>query len=1134
MTRRTVAFLFALSTMALGQVNKANLTGVVRDSSGGIVAGAVVRLVDLGTQAARTEPTGADGIYRFLLVDLGTYRLEVAQPGFKKFSRSGVQLNAGETTTTDVTLELGEITETVNVQGEASILRTETGSVGTTVTQRTIEQLPLQGRNPYVFLSLSAGIQYNGDPGNLNPWDNDGPSAFASSGSKIRSEFFLDGMPNEKLNLVAFSPSPDAVGEMRVQTNAYDAEYGHTGGAFINVSTKSGNNTYHGEGYNYLQNDALNATPFFTNLNGQKKGLVRKNTFGGSFGGPVFLPKVYNGRNKTFFFVNYEGTRNPSQSQTTITVPTMLERTGDFSKTVDSAGRPITIYDPNTTVTSGASALRSVFPGNVIPTNRWDPVGSWFAQNLYPQPNITPAPNTTNNLFQGRHNTFVWNSVSTRIDEHLNANHQLFFRFGWNHRTDGHDPYFTNNDLGSSGADIFERNNIAGGIGETWIKGSRTVIDFRLGFTRYNDRNGLYCEGIDLGTLGFPASFTKAVQYNVCPTMNFTDTGSIGSQVPNQAHVTQYQPSINLHSIYGRHSLKYGVRYTDEQQSIWSRTQPTFSFTRIFTQGPNPNQASSSAGFSTASLFLGAPATGNARIVSDPANTVKYYATYVQDDWKVSSRLTLNAGLRFEHETGVTDRFNNGISGLDTSVANPLEAAARANYAKSPIPELAVLNVKGGIGFLNHNGAGRENLAMPAVMYAPRFGFAFRAADRVVWRGGWGVFYGPNNMSNFNQLGFSVTTNMVTSIDGNLTPADKLANPFPAGLAQPPGSSAGLLTAVGQSLSGVTAAPIGSVPSFRAPLSQQFSTGLQFALPSGISLETSFVGNRSQRLTINGRNIDDIPDQYLALGNRLNASVPNPFFGVITDPTSTLSRSTTVRQLLQPYPEFTGATVSALPYGRSNYNSLQVQASRRLAQGVMFGIAYTFSKFMEATSYLNSNDASPEHVISDADYPHHLVLSGLWELPFGPGKRLFSSTNPVAKRIAGGWQVSWISTFQSGQALNFPGALRVSDTNADQHIYTNWFDRSQFVVQPAFTLTTTSSRIADIRGPGIKKIDMTLTKSVTISERATMKFQAEFYNMPNHPIFSNPQTSVTNANFTRITGTALSPRNIQLSARISF
>jgi hypothetical protein len=420
-------------------------------------------------------------------------------------------------------------------------------------------------------------------------------------------------------------------------------------------------------------------------------------------------------------------------------------------------------------------------------------------------------------------------------------------------------------------------------------------------------------------------------------------------------------------------------------------------------------------------------------------------------------------------------------------------------------------------------------------MYAPRIGFAYRVTDRMVWRGGWGIFYVPNNMSNFNQLGFSLNTLMVSSIDGSLTPADRLSNPFPNGLSQPPGSKGGLLTAVGQSLNPVVTAPIGAVPNFKDGLSQQFSTGFQFALPGSISLETSYVANRSQRLTINNRNINDIPDQSLALKTRLNATVPNPFLGVITDPTSVLSKPTvSVRQLLQPFPQFISVINSSLPYGRSNYDSLQVQVTRRLAQGVQVGAAYTFSKYMESTSYLNSNDAKPEHVISDTDYPHHLVVSGLWELPFGPGKMLFNSNNPIAKRIAGGWQLSGIATFQSGQALAFASAERIAISHSNQHVYTNWFDKSQFIAQPAFTLHATSSRISDIRGPGINKFDLTIAKRIPIREKVSMTLQGEFYNAFNHTIFSNPNTTVTNGSFGTISGVNLQPRNIQVSGRITF
>src|SRR5882724_10537113 len=364
MKRLAVLAIF-FSALARAQVNKSNLTGIVRDPSGATIAAAEVRLVNLDTQVSRTELTDASGIYRFLLADLGTYRLEVSQKGFKRFSRTGILLNAGETTTADVNLDLGELTEVVNVQGEASILRTETGALGTTVTQRTIAELPLQGRNPYVFLSLSAGIQYNGDPGALNPWDNSGPSAFSTNGSKANAEFLLDGMPNMKLNLVGYSPSPDAVGEMRVQTNAFDAEYGHSGSGFINVSTKTGTNAFHGTGYEYFQNNVLNAATYFNNLLGQPKTVRRKNTFGGTFGGPIVLPKLYNGRNKTFFFVNYEGTKNPSLGSSTLAVPTVLERNGDFSKTVSANGSPIIIYDPATTT----ATARTPFAGNLIPAN---------------------------------------------------------------------------------------------------------------------------------------------------------------------------------------------------------------------------------------------------------------------------------------------------------------------------------------------------------------------------------------------------------------------------------------------------------------------------------------------------------------------------------------------------------------------------------------------------------------------------------------------------------------------------------------------------------------------------------------------------------------------------------------------
>ncbi|HKA00689.1 MAG TPA: TonB-dependent receptor [Candidatus Solibacter sp.] len=1136
----SVSLALAFASPMSAQVNKSNLSGVVKDTTGAVVARAAVKLTNSDTGVSRAEVSDDTGLYRFLLVDLGTYRLEITAPGFKKFSRDGIVLQAGETITADATLQLGEVTESISVTGEASLLRTETAALGTTVNTRAITELPLQGRNPYVFLSLSAGIQYTGDPGNLNPWDVSGPSSFAASGSKARSEFLLDGVPNMAINNVSFSPSPDAVGEMRVQTNAYDAEYGHSGSAFVNVSTKSGTNQIHGNAYEYLQNDFLNAPTFFDNLNNRPKSIKRQNTFGGGVGAPIYLPKIYKGRNRTFFFVNYEGTRRPSLSTSSIVVPTLLERKGDFSKTVDGQGRAITIDDP-ASITNG---VRSAFPGNVIPQNRWDAIGAKIL-NLYPEPNVTPAAGTLQNYLDSRYRTFTWNSFTTRVDENITATQQLFFRAGWNHRVDGGAAYFPNTNLFASGADIFERGNIAGGMGWTWIKSARTVVDVRVGFTRYNDRNYMFTEGMDLVAFGFPASFGKSVKSTIFPTTKFSDTQSLGTQTPNRTFINQFNPIVNVHSNYGRHALKYGFRYTVQQlhsinaastdiNNFNNRPGGYFSFDRAFTQGPNPAQASALAGYSTASLLLGLPSFGSAEIDVDPAFNTKFFSLYAQDDWKVSDRLTINLGLRAEHEGPTTDRFNAGVSGLDPNVASPLEAAAKANYAKNPIPELAALNVKGGLGFLNTNGAPRGNLSMPAVMWAPRAGFAYRVATFMVWRGGYGVFYAPNNQSNFFQSGFSLPTLMVTSLDNNVTPFNRLSDPFPNGLSQPLGAKGGLLTAVGQSVTAPFAS-IGSVRKFKDGLSQQFSMGFQFALPWQISLEIGYVGNRSQHLTINNRVDNDIPNQYLALKTRLNTQVANPFFGVVTDPTSALSKATvSIQQLLRPYPQFVNVTESALPYGRSNYDSLQIQITKRLQHGLQLGAAYTVSRFFEQVAYLNSNDPKPEHVISDSDRPQHLVINGLYELPFGPGQPFLNFHNGIAKRILGGWQINAIATFQSGQALAFSGADRVKDSNADPHTIDQWFDKTQFTPQQAFTLKTLSGRVADIRGPGINKIDLTLMKRIQIRERAALQIQAEAYNAFNHPNFDNPNTSVTSTTFGRITAVLLQPRNVQLSGRITW
>jgi hypothetical protein len=1150
-----VELLLVLAFGLSAQVNKSNLVGVVRDSSGAAVPGVTLRITNAGTGASRQEVTDYSGLYRANLLDVGTYSLEAEKAGFKKSLRQGVWLPVGETITVDFALEVGGLAETVTVSAASEQLRTETGSVGSTLESQSLSQLPTIGRNPYVFVALAAGIQYTGDPTYVNPWDASGPSAFTANGfGSGTSQFLLDGVPNMRMDVVSFSPAPDAVEEMRAQTNAFDAEYGHSGAAFINVTTRGGTNHLHGAVYDYLRNEFLNANDFFSNRSGLKKSKFHQDTYGGAIGGPVTLPKLYKGRDRTFFFFDYEGTQLRQGGNTPSIVPTALQRGGDFSQTFNTKGQPITIYDPTTTVPgSNGKYTRTPFAGNVIPKPLLDPV----AQNLlkfYALPNLIPAPGTLQNFVgdgvTSGVSTRSWNSLVSRVDHRINDVQSLFFRFGWNHRTDTTKPYYgiPGADTVLGDADGFFRGNFAGAVGYTWTITSNTVLDIRAGVTRYGEGNIEDTLGMDLTTLGFPASFAKSTPYPLFPTvtMGTGDAQSLGGgNTPSRRYINQLNPEANVHSVYGRHALKYGMNFIGVQDNNFSsaRSGGSFSFNRSFTQGPDPTVSNSLAGYDVASFVLGMPGTGFVDFNAVPATTVKYIGLYAQDDWKVSRRLTLNLGMRIEHEGPITERFNRGNSGFDPNAASPLNASAAANFIANTLPQLkqlnvtqlTQLNVKGGLGFLGVNNSPTGYLAVPSLYYEPRFGFAYRISNRIVWRGGYGLFIAPNNNSNFQTNGFSLQTQMVTSLDNNLTSFNKLSNPFPAGVALPPGASGGLLTAVGKSINGGVAT-LGSVPSFKDAMNQQFSTGFQFVLPGQVSLETSYVGNNVQHLAIT-RNINQYPTADLALGNLLNSKVANPFYGVITDTTSSLSQSTVaLSQLLQPFPQYTGVTQSSLPLGRSHYNAFQTMFGKRTSKGLTLTAAFTFSKYMTKTAYHNMNDASPESVIDSADRPKNFVVSGLYELPFGPGKSFLASSGPLVKRLVGGWELGWMGTYTSGAALSFSGAERVSTSNNDPHNVLQWFDTRQFISQAPFTLQQTSSRIADIRGPGLGMWNVTLAKSTAITERFKFKLEAQAFNFLNTPFMGNPNTSVTSTSFGQITGlySGSASRNIQVAARVSF
>ena len=691
----------------------------------------------------------------------------------------------------------------------------------------------------------------------------------------------------------------------------------------------------------------------------------------------------------------------------------------------------------------------------------------------------------------------------------------------------------------------FYRGNIMAGVGDTWLINSRTVVDFRFGFYRYFDAAVLYAAGTDMTTLGYPAIFANSADYKWFPRITMADGDVINfglSGNPDVNYQTSFSPLVNAHTNIGRHALKYGFSWEAAQDNAVQPALTTgglgptamgFEFDHTFTQGPNPTVTSSVAGNDFASFLLGDVTAGSYPKEAGKTVLTTFTGFYFQDDWKVTDRLTLNLGLRFEHESPGTERYNRADGGFAASTVSPLQAAAQANYAKNPIPQLASLNVLGGLTFAGVGNEPRGYVNMAPIQSEPRFGYAYRISNRIVWRGGWGLYYIPLNIDYFQNTGFTSVTQMVTSLNGNLTPYNTLSNPFPNGLFRATGSSNGLLTSVGQSITAGLASANG-VPDFLHGLSQEFSMGFQFLLPGNISLETSYAANDSQHLTVS-RNANMYPNQYLSLGTGLNAKVANPFYG--------LSRIRPAPSASRPLPSrnccllIRSSQGSRSPCCRpENRITTRSRSTFRGAcrTGCISACMYVFSKYMEAVTYLNANDAKPSYSISDTDRPQHMALTGVYELPVGKGKAFLNSAPGVVQRVVGDWQVNWFTTFQSGPPLSFASAVRTTKSSNNPHTISEWFDTSQFTPLPPYTLNTLSAYVNDLRGAGINLWDISLVKLVPITERIKLNVRAELYDAFNTTQFSSPNTTVTSASFGHVTTTANGPRVIQLAGRISF
>lgn len=1163
----------------LAQEFRGSITGRVTEGSGAAIANAQVTVTNVATNASVSKTTDDKGEYTVLYLTPGSYMLSVEAKGFKKSVRQNIEVRVGDKLELDVRLEVGAVTESVNITADAPLLETNTASAGQVIDRRRISELPLSDGNPFVLARLAPGIAYTGDLLFSRPFDNGGASGIVADGAPGGNEFTLDGTPNAASGRrVAFIPPADAVQEFKVETASFDAQQAHTAGATVNVTMRSGQNQFHGSAYEFVRNDILSANNFFSNFNNRPRDRTRYNRYGGTIGGPVVLPRfgtggkpIWTGRDRTFFFFAYEGLKDAFQEPASFTVPTLAMREGDFSALLPS----IVIYDPATARQVGSRVQRDPFPGNKIPANRFSPVALNYLK-FYPLPNATPtdAALGTNNFFSSQPRADNFHAENYRFDQTISEKQRLFFRYSHNSRRESRSNWTgVVNGINPTGNFLFRINN-SGTLDHIYNLGATTVLNVRVGFTRFVEKNQRQHQGaFNPASLGFsPATAAFFGDASYLPRFTIGGLSSLGDSVGDTTAFNIYSVQPTLTKIWGSHSLKMGYDFRSYRENNTPSAQAagTYTFNNDFTRQLDNSSGSVAGGQQFAAFLLGQPTGGQIDRNTSRSNQSLYNAPFFQDDWKVTRKLTLNLGVRYEYEGATNERYNRNVFGFDSTVASPVEAAAKTAYALNPIPEVPAssFNVKGGLLFTTPDNRSFWDADKNNVQ--PRVGVAYQLSDKTVLRGGWGIYTVPFIISGAgNAPGFSQSTSIIPTANVGLSFQATLFNPFPFGVDTPPGASLGIATFLGRD---ITILPR-EIPNAQT---QRWQFGIQREMPGNWLLEAAYVGNKGYDVTTGTFNlVNPVPRQYLSNSftrdttaiNFLTTNFPNPFRNIEQfRGTSFFTNTTQSRaQLLRPFPEF-GNINSIRTDGSSIYHAGQFKAEKRFAKGYSLLAAYTWSKYIEEVSVLNETDPNLERRISRDDVPHRFVASGIYEIPFGKGRKFGSGWNSYVDGVLGGWQLNAIFQWQTGRVLDLgsrnvvyfgdPSKLSadISSANADPTrkvfdisgfyfhdaaVQTNGVDdpakqRADSRIALASNLRYFPSRLPGLRGQNLNLWDISVMKKIKIYERLTFELRGEFLNAFNHVQFNDPETSPTSANFGRVTSQANLPRNVQIGLKLIF
>jgi len=1182
---RTLAILIGLLTAALHSapaqlaVTTATLAGTVTDPSGALIPQATATLTSPEQGISRTFTTDSSGHYSFGQLPASTYSLAIRAKGFKEYTQNGIALDAGRSATQDVQLSLGSESQQIIVNEQASVLNTDNANISADINAKQAVDLPLNLRNVFGLVALNSSVT----EGSLYQTMMGGGAAYGDSADQDISFFnfaggffgttayIVDGTWDTASDWgsVIYVPSVDGVQEMKVQNNSFTAQYGWSTGNVINVVTKSGTNAFHGSGYEFYRNSVLDANLWFNNHNGLPKSDFDRNQVGVSAGGPLYIPGLYRQKEKTFIFGLYEHLSLATPLLGTFSVPNTNFRNGNMSALLggqvgtDALGRPIysgQIYNPHSTraITAGqidpSTGLVATQTGyirdpiannNVAALGPFDPLGSKL---------IGYYPGTTNSALTNNLNTTgtapaTSNEYMVRVDHNISDASRVFARYAYKQEVETSTPEYWGASDPAGPGNIRPNNRYSIVLGYSHIFTPTLTMNLSGGFNHYSEPSTNQSYGFQPSTLGLPSYLnTNSPEFPIVAIGGESTLGPTGG-AENVAVRPAGSISADFIKIEGRHTLSFGWMGVDGIKNTKGITQTTLDFNGTFTEGPNPDNPTANTGNGVAEALLGVLDGGSTGITFNPAMTKKYLGWYLQDDWKPTRKLTVNLGIRYEMQTAPTYRHNDAAY-FDPTVANPIGTKIGEN-----LPGSLIYLSSGNRASYKPN---YDNLA-------PRLGFSYQIIPKLVFRGGYGIFFPPSlYMPAASSDGYASTSAIVTTYDTRTpNPAVTTSNPWPTGFVPITGNANGELEDVGYSVTS-------NYKIHPSSYLQQYMLGFQYALGQNDSIDIAYVGNHGIHMLGANINQSQLNPSNLGLGTTtLNNLVANPFYGAIASGASScgLDKPTIAySHLLEPYPQYCGVSNAEPAIGWSLYNALQANYNHRFSNEVSLLVSYTFSKFLDnvagpaATDYAYIGNSSPannynmqaEKSVDGNDIPHSLVVTYIYMLPVGRGKAIGGNFNRTENALLGGWQVSGISTFKQGFPLavsgsnisSYGGTPRPNVTgnvHAANRSINEWFNTGAFAYASYGTFGTAPRYFSNLRAPGMQNWDMSIMKNWNLPRAMRLQFRGEMYNTFNHPQFYAPKeayagcdpnaSSSCNSSFGKITS-SFPGRDVQFAGKL--